>query len=125
VAGPAPRLSHSGARLATLSHRIDRTIALALSDRDRTPFCTSNNMQNWKRIAGGKVSVLSESDMIALATAEGVSPRLISARVKKAKTVGHVKHGVGFASAIATYEAMRGGQDNAGISRRDGSWAVR
>ena len=82
-------------------------------------------MLNWKRTENGKVTVLSETAMVAAATAEGVSGRLIAARVRKASTAGYVKHGVGFASPVATYEAMRGGLDNAGVNRRDHSWAVR
>ena len=82
-------------------------------------------MMNWKRIENGKVTVLSETAMVAAATAEGVSGRSIAARVRKAGTTGYVQHGVGFASPVATYEAMRGAVDNAGVNRRDHSWAVR
>jgi hypothetical protein len=79
----------------------------------------------WKRVAAGRVSVLSVSEMTALALSEGVSKQLIAARVRKSGTSGYVKHGVGFASPVATYEALRGAVDNAGVDRRDNSWAVR
>jgi hypothetical protein len=82
-------------------------------------------MTRWKRIADGKVSVLTETEMRTVALSEGVSPRLIAARIRKSATFGYVQHGVGFASLVATYEAMRGGIDNAGVNRRDHSWATR
>ncbi len=83
------------------------------------------NTLQWKRIESGRVTVLSQDAMRDQARREGVSLRLIDARIKKAGTPGYVKHGVGFTSPTATYEALRGAVDNAGVNRRDHSWAQR
>lgn len=70
------------------------------------------------RATGARTKVAT-ADVAAMAIAEGASKHLVSARMRKAETNGHIKHGVGFQSPVANYEAWRGGLDNAGIGEQD------